>query len=77
MDETPWLEIALISLLAAGMWVWLSVSRADVYVNPLSFEQERVALTLQEQIDLGQSFGPEFEAELGGRRAPDRFGSSG
>jgi len=60
------LNIALVVLVAAGLWFLLSTSEADVFVNPLTLEQDRVALSIQEQIEQGRSLAPQFEAKLGG-----------
>lgn len=65
MNE-QWLNVALVVLVAAGLWFLLSTSEADVFVNPMTLERDRVALSVQEQIEQGRSLAPQFEAELGG-----------
>jgi len=66
MDNNQLWVIALVALLAAGLWVWVSTSQADVYLNPLTLERDRAALSVAEQIELGAEMAPEFERELGG-----------
>jgi len=67
MQNNPWLNLILVVALAAGLWAWLSLSRADVFVDPLTLTQGRVALTVEEQIAQGEEVAPYVEAELGGR----------
>lgn len=47
-------------------WIFLSTSKADTFTNPITRTDERVALTREDQIELGESFREEVEAELEG-----------
>ncbi len=66
MDNNPLWVIVLVALLAAGLWIWVSTSEADVYLNPLQLERDRTALSVPEQIELGADMASEFERQLGG-----------
>ncbi len=67
MTNEQWINIGLVVLLAAGLWVWLSISEGDVFVDPLNMKRDRVPLSVTEQINQGRTLAPEFEDALGGR----------
>lgn len=56
----------IIVALAVFGWIYLSVSRADTFINPITHENERVALTRAEQIEIGTSSRTKIIEELGG-----------
>ena len=58
--------IAIAAVLAVVGWILLSTSEADSFINPLSGEKDRVALTRERQIEIGQEVRGELEPELGG-----------
>lgn len=60
------LNLLLVLAVAAGLWWWLSTSPADVFLDPLTLAPDRVALSLQEQVEQGRTLAPQFEAEMGG-----------
>lgn len=66
MQDNAWLNVALAVVLAAALWAWLSLSRADVFVDPLTLNEDRVALTVDEQIAQGAEASPYVEQALGG-----------
>lgn len=66
MQDNPWLNLLVVVALVAALWAWLSLSQADVFLDPLTMTRERVALTVGEQIAQGQEAAPYVEAQLGG-----------
>ncbi len=59
-------SIALAVLGVILLWVLLSTSRADTFINPITREEERVALTRADQIEMGTEMRLEIEQELNG-----------
>lgn len=66
MTNEQLINIGIVVLLAASLWLWLSISEGDVFIDPLNLQRDRVTLSIAEQIEQGRTLAPQFEAELGG-----------
>ena len=58
--------IGIAVVLAVVGWIFLSTSEGDAFIDPLTGKKDRVALTREDQIQLGQEVRIELEPELGG-----------
>ncbi len=66
-----WLAIAGVVAVVVGVFVFLAVYKADRYYNPITGRWEGVALSVTEQVELGNRYAPVYEREHGGLY-PDR-----
>jgi len=66
-----WLTVLGVMAVVIGVFVFLSVYKADIYYNPITERWEGVALSAARQIEIGNEASPQFEREYGGPY-PDR-----